>query len=109
MAPKFKSIGVAGKCQKEREGERELRERARRPHPLPFASTISKFFILTLLLLFSSLHTGIAAGDVKDLQASVQAFGDAVLDKVPASQSATANALIAKYNADLANAAAAYA
>lgn len=64
---------------------------------------------LTLWLPVLLFYPGIAKGDVADLQASVKAFGEAVIGKTPADLQDSANALIAKFNADLANAAAAYA
>ena len=59
---------------------------------------------------FTSLGVaGIAKGDITSLSASVNTFGQALVSKAPAAEQADAQALAAKFNADLARAAAAYA
>ena len=59
---------------------------------------------------FTSLGVaGIAKGDIASLSTDVNTFGQALVSKTPSAQKATASALAAKFNADLARAAAAYA
>ena len=59
---------------------------------------------------FTSLGVaGIAKGDIASLQTDTHAFGQALVSKAPAAEQADAQALAAKFDADLARAAAAYA
>lgn len=58
---------------------------------------------------FDSLGvTGIAKGDINNLKTDTAAFGAALVNVAPAAEKASAQALADKFNADLANAAAAY-
>jgi len=50
----------------------------------------------------------LAKKDIAAIQASIKTFGDALVSKAPADQQANANALLAKFNADLAVASSAY-
>ena len=59
---------------------------------------------------FTSLGVaGIAKGDIAALQNDTKLFGTALVSKTPSAQKPAASSLAAKFNADLARAAAAYA
>ncbi|KAJ1017771.1 hypothetical protein NDA16_005089 [Ustilago loliicola] len=65
--------------------------------------------LIALKSQFSSLGVaGIAKDDVNALKTDTAAFGDALVDITPSAEKASARALADKFNADLANAAAAY-